>query len=46
MREVIDLIRKAGRKGVSIPGDIRTPEFCKQLVDQAVNALGGRDIVV
>jgi NAD(P)-dependent dehydrogenase (short-subunit alcohol dehydrogenase family) len=45
-REVIDLIRKAGRKGVSIPGDIRTPEFCKQLVEQAVSALGGLDIVV
>lgn len=45
-REVIDLIRKAGRKGVSIPGDIRSPEFCKQLVERAVSALGGLDIVV
>ena len=45
-REVIDLIRKAGQNGVSIPGDIRSPEFCKQLVEQAVVALRGLDIVV
>lgn len=45
-REVLDLIRRAGRKGISIPGDIRTAEFCQRLVDQAVNALGGLDIVV
>jgi len=45
-REVVDLIRKAGRKGVSIPGDIRTPDVCQRLVDQAVSALGGLDIVV
>ncbi|MBA2934354.1 SDR family oxidoreductase [Sphingomonas sp. CGMCC 1.13654] len=45
-REVIDLIRQAGRKGVSIPGDIRSPDFCRQLVEQAVSALGGLDIVV
>jgi NAD(P)-dependent dehydrogenase (short-subunit alcohol dehydrogenase family) len=44
--EVIDLIRRAGRKGVSIPGDIRTAEFCRQLVEQSVTALGGLDILV
>jgi NAD(P)-dependent dehydrogenase (short-subunit alcohol dehydrogenase family) len=45
-REVIDLITKAGRKGVSLPGDLRTPDFCQQLVAQAVSALGGLDILV
>src|ERR1044072_5027170 len=30
-REVIALIRAAGRKGVAIPGDIRTESFCQQL---------------
>ncbi|WP_250537068.1 SDR family oxidoreductase [Caballeronia sp. AZ10_KS36] len=45
-REVIDLIRAAGRKGVSIPGDIRDENFCKQLVEQAVSQLGGLDILV
>src|SRR5580693_7326990 len=30
-REVIDLIRKAGRKAVAIPGDLRTAAFCQEL---------------
>ena len=45
-REVIALIRQAGRKGVAIPGDIRSEAFCKKLVDTAVRELGGLDIVV
>ena len=45
-REVVDLIRKAGRKAVAIPGDIRTEAFCRQLVDRAVGGLGGLDILV
>ncbi len=45
-REVVDLIRQAGRKAVPIPGDLRTAAFCQQLVAQAVSGLGGLDIVV
>ena len=45
-REVIDLLRKAGRKAVALPGDIRDENFCKQLVTNAVQQLGGLDIVV
>lgn len=45
-REVIDLIRAAGRKGIAIPGDLRNEAFCKKLVDTAVKQLGGLDIVV
>ncbi|MDJ0390140.1 SDR family oxidoreductase [Roseomonas sp. E05] len=45
-RDVADLIRKAGRKAVLIPGDIREEAFCKSLVDQAVQQLGGLDILV
>ncbi len=45
-REVIELIKAAGRKGVAIPGDLRDEEFCKQLVTRAVYGLGGLDIVV
>ncbi|UAK25739.1 SDR family oxidoreductase [Sphingomonas nostoxanthinifaciens] len=45
-REVIDLIRRAGRKAVAIPGDIRTAAFCKELVAKAVSGLGGLDILV
>ena len=45
-QEVIALIREAGRKGVAIPGDLRDEAFCKHLVEQAVEQLGGLDIVV
>lgn len=45
-REVIKLITAAGRKGVAIPGDIRDESFCSRLVNEAVRALGGLDILV
>ncbi|QJD79971.1 SDR family oxidoreductase [Spirosoma rhododendri] len=45
-KEVIDLIKAAGRKGIAIPGDIRDEAFCKRLVDEAVKGLGGLDILV
>ncbi len=45
-REVIQLIKDAGRKAVAIPGDLRDESFCKQLVERAVQELGGLDIVV
>lgn len=45
-REVIELIKKAGRKAVAIPGDIRDEAFCQRLVSEAVNQLGGLDILV
>ena len=44
--EVISLIEAAGRKAVALPGDIRTEAFCRQLVADAVAALGGLDILV
>ena len=45
-REVVDLIRAAGRKAVALPGDIRTEAFCNQMVENAVSQLGGLDILV
>ncbi len=45
-REVIDLIKAEKRIGLPIPGDLRDENFCKQLVAQAVDGLGGLDIVV
>ena len=45
-REVIELIKAAGRKAVAIPGDLRDESFCKKLVEDAVRALGGLDILV
>jgi NAD(P)-dependent dehydrogenase (short-subunit alcohol dehydrogenase family) len=45
-REVVELIRSAGRKAVPVPGDIRSEAFCRKLVKDAVNGLGGLDILV
>lgn len=45
-REVIDLIKQAGRNGVAIPGDLREEAFCRRLVAEAIQKLGGLDIVV
>jgi NAD(P)-dependent dehydrogenase (short-subunit alcohol dehydrogenase family) len=45
-REVIALIKDAGRKALAIPGDLRDEAFCQRLVNEAVRGLGGLDIVV
>jgi NAD(P)-dependent dehydrogenase (short-subunit alcohol dehydrogenase family) len=45
-QEVIALIKAEGRTAVAIPGDIRDERFCQDLVHQAVEGLGGLDIVV
>jgi NAD(P)-dependent dehydrogenase (short-subunit alcohol dehydrogenase family) len=45
-KEVVDLIKKAGRKAIAIPGDLRDEAFCKRLVEEAVKGLGGLDILV
>jgi NAD(P)-dependent dehydrogenase (short-subunit alcohol dehydrogenase family) len=45
-QEVVQLIQDAGRKAVAIPGDLRDEAFCRKLVEDAVNGLGGLDIVV
>src|SRR5277367_6016643 len=40
-QQVISLIKAEGRKALAIPGDLRDEAFCKKLVGQAVDALGG-----
>ncbi|MCG6112199.1 MAG: SDR family oxidoreductase [Paracoccus sp.] len=45
-QEVIALIEEAGRRAVAIPGDITDADFCQQLVQRAVDELGGLDILV
>ncbi len=45
-KEVVALIQAAGRKAVSLPGDIRDEAFCNKLVADAVRELGGLDILV
>jgi NAD(P)-dependent dehydrogenase (short-subunit alcohol dehydrogenase family) len=44
--EVVALITAAGRKGYAIPGDITSEEFCKSLVAEAAEKLGGIDILI
>jgi len=45
-QEVMGWIRKAGRKAVAIPGDLRQEAFCKELVHKTISELGGLDIIV
>jgi NAD(P)-dependent dehydrogenase (short-subunit alcohol dehydrogenase family) len=45
-QDVIALIKKEGRTGLAIPGDLKDEAFCKQLVEQATQGLGGLDIIV
>jgi len=43
--EVVSLIEQAGRKAISIPGDISDEEFCVKLIEDGVKQLGGLDIL-
>jgi NAD(P)-dependent dehydrogenase (short-subunit alcohol dehydrogenase family) len=45
-REVVQLITDAGRVGVAIPGDLRDEAFCQRLVNEALQKLGGLDVLV
>ena len=45
-QQVLGLIEAEGRKAAAIPGDLRDENFCKTLVEKAVEALGGLDILV
>jgi NAD(P)-dependent dehydrogenase (short-subunit alcohol dehydrogenase family) len=44
--ETARLVRDAGRKVVKVPGDIRDEALCQQIVETAVEELGGIDILV
>ena len=44
--EVVTLIEDAGRKAHPVPGDVSDENFCRQLIEQSVKALGGIDILV
>ena len=45
-KEVEELIHAEGRKCIKIPGDLRQQKYCVDLVNRAVQGLGGLDIVV
>jgi NAD(P)-dependent dehydrogenase (short-subunit alcohol dehydrogenase family) len=41
-----EAVEAEGRRCVTIPGDLMDAEFCREVVEQAVNELGGLDILV
>ncbi|MCG7417841.1 MULTISPECIES: SDR family oxidoreductase [Microbacterium] len=43
---IAGILREAGATVAQIPGDLRDPEYCRTLVAQAVEELGGLDILV
>jgi NAD(P)-dependent dehydrogenase (short-subunit alcohol dehydrogenase family) len=45
-RDTAQLIEKAGRKAVTVPGDIRDESHCTDIIGTAVSELGGVDILV
>jgi NAD(P)-dependent dehydrogenase (short-subunit alcohol dehydrogenase family) len=45
-REVVQLIQQAGRTAIALPGDVKNEAYCEQLVSNAVQQLGGLDILV
>jgi NAD(P)-dependent dehydrogenase (short-subunit alcohol dehydrogenase family) len=44
--ETVRLVEAAGRRAVRCPGDIRDESMCGQIIDTAVDELGGIDILV
>ncbi|MEE2032959.1 SDR family oxidoreductase [Rhodococcus chondri] len=40
------LVEEAGRRAMPVPGDIRSEEFCRGLIETTVSELGGIDILV
>ena len=45
-RRTAQLVEDAGRKALLMPGDIRSEEFCQQVVDRTVEELGRIDVLV
>jgi NAD(P)-dependent dehydrogenase (short-subunit alcohol dehydrogenase family) len=45
-KEVIALIRAEGRQAIALPGDLRDPQYCREIVSKTIAGLGGLDIVV
>ena len=45
-QETVRWVEDAGRTAVAIPGDIRDEAFCAELVQRAVDGLGGLDVLV
>lgn len=44
--ETVRVVEAAGRKALSLPGDLTDAGFCRELVSHSAQALGGLDILV
>jgi NAD(P)-dependent dehydrogenase (short-subunit alcohol dehydrogenase family) len=42
----VEVVEQAGRRAVSLPGDLAEADHCRSVVADAVDALGGLDLVV
>ncbi len=45
-QRIVGILREAGATVVAFPGDLKDPAYCRELVAQAVEGLGGLDILV
>ncbi|WP_433662545.1 SDR family oxidoreductase [Nocardia sp. CA-128927] len=45
-KEVADLVERAGRKAVLVPGDLAEPDQCRKVIDRAVQEFGKVDVLV
>jgi NAD(P)-dependent dehydrogenase (short-subunit alcohol dehydrogenase family) len=45
-KETARVVREAGRRCVTAPGDVREESYCQQLVERTVSELGGIDVLV
>jgi NAD(P)-dependent dehydrogenase (short-subunit alcohol dehydrogenase family) len=45
-QRIAQILQDAGAKVLTLPGDLRDAGYCRDLVEQAVNGLGGLDILV
>ncbi|MCR2763381.1 SDR family oxidoreductase [Microbacterium sp. zg.B48] len=45
-RRIASILQDAGANVLTLPGDLRDPDYCRSLVDRAVSGLGGLDILV
>src|SRR4051812_29282542 len=45
-KETAKWVEQAGRKAVLVPGDIQDEAHCKEIINRAVQELGGIDILV
>lgn len=45
-KETAKWVKKAGKKAITVAGDIREEEHCKKIIERAVEEFGGLDILV